>query len=133
MCHVYTCVMCWLSLSLWYSHLKGGLPAEPPYPCLFPSSTGKNGFANKKAVIPVALSGGVGGGGAADASSSRGKKRVWKRWDATEEEALQRAVEMHGTKDWTAIKQVLSPCILTTSLRLPFLPLPLHLQAQPWS
>jgi hypothetical protein len=125
---------CFCSLSLYViAILRVDCQLSPlPHPYLFPSSTGKTGFANKKAVIPVASSGGVGSGGAANAASSRGKKRVWKRWDATEEEALQRAVEMHGTKDWTAIKQVPSPCILTTSLRLPFLPLlPLHLQTQP--
>ena len=40
------------------------------------------------------------------ATSAHGKKRVWRRWGPSEEEALQRAVEKHGTKDWMAIVQV---------------------------
>ena len=38
-------------------------------------------------------------------SLSLSQKRVWRRWGPAEEEALQRAVNKHGTKDWTAIVQ----------------------------
>ena len=38
-------------------------------------------------------------------SLSFSQKRVWRRWGPAEEEALQRAVNKHGTKDWTAIVQ----------------------------
>eukprot|EP00960_Hanusia_phi_P062762 765260-Hanusia_phi.AAC.1 len=31
-------------------------------------------------------------------------KRMWRRWEPTEDEALKRAVRMHGTKDWVAIQ-----------------------------
>jgi hypothetical protein len=54
----------------------------------------------------ILAAGGGGGGPAISPASSHGKKRVWKRWGAEEEAALQRAVEKHGTKDWTAIVQV---------------------------
>ena len=53
--------------------------------------------------------------GSAAGSGGASKKRVWKRWGALEEAALQSAVEKHGTKDWTAIVQVcIRVCVYTT-------------------
>ena len=43
---------------------------------------------------------------AARAPFAQGKKRVWKRWDPAEEAELERAVAIHGTKDWMAIVEV---------------------------
>jgi len=53
--------------------------------------------------------------GSTAGSGGASKKRVWKRWGALEEAALQSAVEKHGTKDWTAIVQVcIRVCVHTT-------------------
>ena len=87
---------------------RKGTSVAPPPTTANGSTGGLSGAASASASSSCAATTAAAGAAAVAAgpASSHGKKRVWKRWGTEEEAALQRAVEKHGTKDWTAIVQV---------------------------
>ena len=67
----------------------GGGPGSPAANC--------RGVVQGKVRAPQSA-----GASAAEAAAGRAK-RVWRRWDPSEEQALREAVDLLGTKDWAAI------------------------------
>jgi hypothetical protein len=93
-----------------------GAPRQPQQGRLPASAVGGSSIGGGGAWSPAGGAGlrlggtaGVGaaktrGAAAGDAVAAAGRaKRVWRRWDASEEQALREAVDALGTKDWAAI------------------------------